>query len=371
MARTRSDQTFTYDGFPSPNGTVVPDDVFDRLMPELSEAELRVLLYIVRRTFGFKKDRDAISLSQMVDGVRTRDGRVLDRGTGLSRRGVMRGCAGLAEKRIVAVEKRRSARGDNAVNSYRLRFRGDAAGYERERGVGNGVPYGGERGAPPVGNGVPPQQTGEQQTDRHRSRFEGRSQDREPGRNRPRWEVHRSGTPPPAEGTAPLNPPRYAPPGDLRKLREAAARAIGNGRAHTPIHPVRKTVPSPVGSRFSAPAHPESRGTGAEREHLGAYLGDIAARFGDEAPLSATITRVLRIFTVANVPPERWGDFIFQARAIAQERSDRIAKQATGPTGFPRQNKVPYMLACLEQMVGLRPTPQTWTRGPDDAVEEG
>src|SRR5215210_3283717 len=125
MPRKSTDTPFRYDGFPSPNGTVVPDDVFDVLAPILTEAELRVLLYIIRRTFGFKKDSDSISLSQMVDGVTTRDGRVLDRGTGMSRRGVMKGCAGLLEKGIVRVEKRLSDQGNNEINIYHLRFRGE------------------------------------------------------------------------------------------------------------------------------------------------------------------------------------------------------------------------------------------------------
>ncbi len=128
---------FYYEGFSSPNGTVVPDDVFDLLAPQLTEAELRVLLYIIRRTFGFKKDRDAISLTQLVEGIKTKDGRVLDRGTGMSRRGVMRGCAGLIEKGIITAEKRLSDQGDNEVNIYSLRFRA-------EGGVGHLVPYGRE-----------------------------------------------------------------------------------------------------------------------------------------------------------------------------------------------------------------------------------
>jgi len=48
---------FRYKGFISPNGTIVPDDVFDVLAPELTEAELRVLLYVIRKTFGWKKMR--------------------------------------------------------------------------------------------------------------------------------------------------------------------------------------------------------------------------------------------------------------------------------------------------------------------------
>src|SRR5215216_3229012 len=175
-------EPFKYAGFPSPNGTVVPDDVFDVLMPELSEAELRVLLYVIRRTFGFKKDSDSISLSQMVDGVKTRDGRVLDRGTGMSRRGVMKGCAGLVEKGIIDVHKRLSEQGDNEINIYRLRFRaGEGMGDNPFPGVGNDVPYGREQRAPRVGNNVPPQQTVKQQTDLHNSNIRNAKHENSPG----------------------------------------------------------------------------------------------------------------------------------------------------------------------------------------------
>jgi Bacteriophage replication protein O len=142
---------FRYEGFAAPNYTPVPDDVFDVIAPELTESELRVLLYILRRTFGFKRNADAISLTQMVEGIKTRDGRQLDRGAGLSRRGVMAGCAGLVEKRIITVEKRLSPHGDNEINVYSLRFR---------LGVGQQMPYGGELAAPGVGNQMPPQKTG-------------------------------------------------------------------------------------------------------------------------------------------------------------------------------------------------------------------
>ena len=54
-----------FPGFRSPNYTMVPDDLFDDLMAGLSGAELKVLLYIIRRTFGFKKHSDDISLNQI------------------------------------------------------------------------------------------------------------------------------------------------------------------------------------------------------------------------------------------------------------------------------------------------------------------
>ncbi|MEN6402537.1 MAG: hypothetical protein ABFD94_11405 [Armatimonadia bacterium] len=117
------DQPFRYEGFSTPNGTIVPDDVFDVLAPRLSEAELRVLLYIVRRTFGFKKNADAISLKQLTDGITARDGRILDSGTGMSRKGVIAGIKGLLDKGVINVQKRLDDRGENQVNVYTLRFR--------------------------------------------------------------------------------------------------------------------------------------------------------------------------------------------------------------------------------------------------------
>ena len=40
MPRKNTDTPFRYDGFPSPNGTVVPDDVFDVLAPLLTDSLL-------------------------------------------------------------------------------------------------------------------------------------------------------------------------------------------------------------------------------------------------------------------------------------------------------------------------------------------
>jgi hypothetical protein len=57
----------------------------DRMMHDLSGGEWKVLLYLSRRTVGFGKPSDAISLAQFSGGIRTRAGRQLDEGTGLDR----------------------------------------------------------------------------------------------------------------------------------------------------------------------------------------------------------------------------------------------------------------------------------------------
>ncbi len=59
-------------GFATPRYTPIPDALFDELLPDFSGAELKVLLYVMRRTMGFKKDSDTISLGQICAGITTR-----------------------------------------------------------------------------------------------------------------------------------------------------------------------------------------------------------------------------------------------------------------------------------------------------------
>lgn len=135
--RSHEEEEFYFAGFSSPNTTPVPDELFDVLAARLTESELRVLLYIVRRTFGFKKRSDAISLKQLVEGIKTRDGRVMDVGTGMSKQGVLRGVQGLVRKGIIEVRRRLTDEGDSEVNVYSLRFKDGEAGEPGDAGEGN------------------------------------------------------------------------------------------------------------------------------------------------------------------------------------------------------------------------------------------
>jgi len=128
------DEPFYFEGFSSPRFTQVPDAVFDVLMSRLSEAEFKVLCYIVRRTFGFRKDEDDISLKQLVEGIRTRDGRQLDGGTGLSKSSAARGVRGLVEKGVLLAVRNRSEEKGDEPTTYRLRFQDDPVSQFRTRG---------------------------------------------------------------------------------------------------------------------------------------------------------------------------------------------------------------------------------------------
>jgi hypothetical protein len=101
----------------------------------------------------------------------------------------------------------------------------------------------------------------------------------------------------------------------------------------------------------------EDTGSSDDRERLRPFIEDFALELGDEAPLSSTITRTLTIFTAAGVPPERWSDLLYQARGLTQEHTAQIRKLASGGEQLRRKNKMPYFLATLEQLVGLRHAP--------------
>jgi hypothetical protein len=119
-------EAFFFEGVESPNGTIFPDVLIDRVMPHLSGAEFKVLAYVVRRTFGFKKESDSISLDQICNGITRRDGSVLDEGTGLARKTAVAAIQGLEGKGVILCQRRSSPEKGNLPTTFALRFRGQA-----------------------------------------------------------------------------------------------------------------------------------------------------------------------------------------------------------------------------------------------------
>lgn len=107
-------------GFRSPKYTQVPDEVFDDLLPDLNKSELKVLLYIIRRTFGFKKENDNISTHQIMNGIKTKDGKQLDKGTGLSNRAIINAVRSLEKKNIIIAHRRMDKEKGNLPTTYSL-----------------------------------------------------------------------------------------------------------------------------------------------------------------------------------------------------------------------------------------------------------
>ena len=175
--KDRSRSRPSFQGYASPNYTPVPDELFDEQLPDLSGAELKVLLYVIRRTFGFKRESDNISLSQMLNGLRTRDGRVLDHGVGLSKKTLLQAIKSLEEQNIILTERRRSEEKGDEPTSYRLNVRGSTAREETTPPVGEKLHHGGGGEIPPGpwGKNYATQETVVRKTDRESSKFEGHS----------------------------------------------------------------------------------------------------------------------------------------------------------------------------------------------------
>jgi hypothetical protein len=111
-----------FPGFVLPRYTPIPDALFDELLPDVSGAELKVLLYILRRTLGFKKDADRISLSQICSGIVTREGQRLDRGTGLSRSTAVTAIRALEDWGVLLGSRRRDRLGSAEATIYQPCF---------------------------------------------------------------------------------------------------------------------------------------------------------------------------------------------------------------------------------------------------------
>jgi hypothetical protein len=113
-----------FEGFDSPGTTAVPDYVFDFLLEKLTGNELKALMYIIRRTFGFGKSADAISLSQFREGIKTKDGKVLNVGCGIGHnRLILAALTGLEKKGYVVSQKREATDGSKDTTIYKLRFK--------------------------------------------------------------------------------------------------------------------------------------------------------------------------------------------------------------------------------------------------------
>src|SRR3954454_10102022 len=134
------DSPFFFEGIESPNGTIFPDALLDLVMPFLTPTEWKVCTYVVRRTFGWKKASDRISLEQICHGIVRRDGSRLDHGTQLDRKTAIKALRGLEAKGVIVAQRNYSEARRFEATSYGLRFRGQSP--TRPRGkkapLGNG-----------------------------------------------------------------------------------------------------------------------------------------------------------------------------------------------------------------------------------------
>jgi hypothetical protein len=310
--------TFRYEGFSSPIGTIVPDDVFDVLMPQLTDPELRVLLYIIRRTFGFKRAHDDISLKQMVEGIRTRDGRILDRGTGISKAGVARGLKGLQAKGIIVAARNSSVERGNEPTTYALRFRDDPD-----------APQGG-----PLFSSTPAT---------------------------PRPQID----PPPlsqsetraclTEGTSLVSAVRHTT--NRSQQTEEQGTGLETSKLRAPPCAIDPRPDNPVGDPPRGERSAVLLLDSATREQLSTFIRDLAHEFNDGATVRSSTSRLANLYRRADLPMDDFVGHLYAARVTTKERTAAIRKPARDATADGKKNKMAYFYAVLERRLGLHEPP--------------
>lgn len=88
---------------PKENWSKLPHSLIDHLYLMTSEAEVKVVLYILRHTWGFGDDQKKITIDEFCNGRKRKDGNRLDNGTGLSVNSVKDGIARAIEHGFIEV----------------------------------------------------------------------------------------------------------------------------------------------------------------------------------------------------------------------------------------------------------------------------
>ncbi len=90
--------------YPSSNFFRLPNEWFD-ITHNMTLAELKVVEYVLRHTWGFQENIKRISLVEFENGRKTREGEHLDHGTGLSRPSIRKGLQLAVEHGFLVVHK--------------------------------------------------------------------------------------------------------------------------------------------------------------------------------------------------------------------------------------------------------------------------
>lgn len=397
MGRKPRTDDWHFDGFAAPTTTPVPDIIFDEFLARLGEAELKALLYIVRRTFGFKKASDPISFNQFLRGIVTLDGRVLDSGCGVRDRTTLsRALQSLEAKGIIHSEKGIDQRGENETTVYSLQFAKtpalptDPGGgreflpprYESptppaEGVVGNsyypgmnhpqgvvGIPYHGWYEFPTtvVGNSYP-QETVKQETEGIKnsnerfSIFCGQPVDNDRDNSN-------DTVPRPIETiiapSAPIGPDAFQPTPLPTSSMPAILPApdIGETAAPPPATPTQQCDMS------QNDGDDENDGDSEQDEQddgwfaapvvhvqLLRFATDFGREFHDRAPPRVTARRLCNLYRRARMPLDAFTDHCYHARETTRGRAASIRTRADDGTA----HKMPYFFAVLEDSLGLRP----------------
>ena len=349
MATKPESDQYHFEGFEGPSYTQVPDGLFDELLSVLGGSELKALLYIVRRTYGFKRNSDHISFNQFIRGIKTKDGRILDRGCGVRDRTTLsKALKSLEAKGIVISEKGVDEKGDNVTTLYSLRFKESAEGV-----VGKSYQGSMKNPLPVVGKSYPQETVLQKTVQQDNSNIRKVSKDKKVGRKiTESIKPDASGIKPlrddPEDVTAPLSSGSTSANSEKESAPAPDVERDGNRGSAKGLESIGETLKGRVVSS-PVPEYDE------DRQILLAFMQDFARMLNDQAPLKSSVTRAYNIFKKSGLSMEAFTQKMYQARSITQERTASIKKTAGKIEGLgPRQNKIPYFFSVLAHMVGVQ-----------------
>ncbi|MDP9357345.1 MAG: hypothetical protein M3R02_19060 [Chloroflexota bacterium] len=102
-------------------------------------------------------------------------------------------------------------------------------------------------------------------------------------------------------------------------------------------------------SNFEGP-RPDVSDDARTREALSRFIADMARELNDKAPLSSSLTRVVKLYRASGLSLDDFTEAMYAARARTQEHSAGIRSTDTAGV-LPRKRKMAYFLAVLEDLV--------------------
>ncbi len=284
-------QIKNFQGYSSPNYTPVPDELFDEQLTILSGAELKVLLYIIRRTFGFKKETDNISLNQLLNGITTREGEILDKGTGLSKKTLLEAIRSLVEQNLILTQRRRSVERGDEPTTYMLNI---AAKTTKTDFVPRGVkttPGGVEKSTPRgSSNNSPTQETGIQETD--------------------------------------------------LQIRNSNVKTERNISERTTGHQKFQAVGELLKSKLKAKEGSDSISYTEIPDPIKAAVQEISTEFGEQRSVRSNITHAARVWKESKKGESSFTSALYEAKSITKQQGSV-------------KKKMPYFFSVLEDITGV------------------
>ena len=306
---------FVFAGFDSPRYTPTPDQIFDELLAPglLTEAELRVLLYIVRRTFGWKKELDNISLSQITGGIVKRDGTRLDWGAGVAKSSAVRGIKGLVEKGVIISRHNFREDGGSDVTTFALHMRNPDD--------------------PPYGRGTTPASaSNEAKHPLYRRETRGGSTVEHGGSHN---ETLGSSTA--KQGGSPNGT------GEGDRVKQAPVRARDTQHPSIQEKEIQDTDDSNRPHQRKNISENGGETATVYSPYIAAVLTDFSDELGDSSHTVANVTQALRLWAQSGVGEEDFVEMLYEAK-----RRTRLYQGKQGAKGM--QNKIAYFFTVLRDL---------------------